>query len=104
VGAGVRTHSYNHFVTGGLEGGLYRNDWRVSARVETVQALRNNRAAEATPTGLFQNNQSWLATALQVGYRFNRFTGLVASVRGNWWGENVTTAPTFGLGVYFRWD
>jgi hypothetical protein len=55
-------------------------------------------------TGLYVNDQGWLALGLKTIVEFDRFWGAVITAAGAADGQWVPQRPAFSLGAYFKWE
>jgi hypothetical protein len=107
-GVNFRTHDYSHQWVANFEIG-----WRIGKRVYFVITLDaviclpggidvpNSR--EEVQTGLYVNNQNYVAFTLKTIIPVSDYVGLNVSLSGGLWANNVQQGPNIGLGVYYKW-
>lgn len=107
VGYGYRTDDFSDLLNAGAEGGLHLGPVWAILFVDWVQPMRNG--AVALPprnnlTGLYVNNQGYVAVGFKAVAEINRFFGAFFSFGGAATAQQVPRSPGLGLGGYFKWD
>lgn len=107
-GVNFRTHDYSHQWVANFEIG-----WRVGKRIylaiglDAVLCLPGGadvpNSREEVQTGLYVNNQNFLAFTLKAILPVSDYVGLNVSLSGGLWANNVQQGPNIGLGVYYKW-
>lgn len=109
TGMNFRTHDYSHQWLANFEIG-----WRIGKRAYFAIALDAvlclpggadvpNSTAEVQ-TGLYVNNQNFVAFTLKGIIPVSDYVGLNVSLSGGLWANNVQQGPNIGLGVYYKWQ
>lgn len=108
-GMNFRTDDYSHQWVANFEIG-----WRIGKRAYFAIALDAilclpggadvpNSTAEVQ-TGLYVNNQNFVAFTLKGIIPVSDFVGINISLSGGLWANNVQQGPNIGLGVYYKWQ
>ncbi|CAA6819072.1 MAG: Unknown protein, partial [uncultured Aureispira sp.] len=108
-GMNFRTHDYSHQWVANFEIG-----WRVGKRayfaiaLDAVICLPGGsdvpNSTEEVQTGLYVNNQNFVAFTLKGILPISDHVGLNISLAGGLWANNVQQGPNIGLGVYYQWQ
>jgi hypothetical protein len=107
-GVNFRTHDYSHQWVANFEIG-----WRVGKRIylaiglDAILCLPGGadipNSREEVQTGLYVNNQNFVAFTLKAILPVSDYVGLNVSLSGGLWANNVQQGPNIGLGVYYKW-
>jgi hypothetical protein len=109
TGMNFRTHNYSHQWVANFEIG-----WRIGKRAYFAIALDAMlclpggadvpNSTEEVQTGLYVNNQNFVAFTLKGIIPVSDHVGLNVSLSGGLWANNVQQGPNIGLGVYYKWQ
>ncbi|MCP4442566.1 MAG: hypothetical protein GY810_26970 [Aureispira sp.] len=110
VGANIRTHGYSHEIMANFEFGY--KIWKLYLAVAIHARFALNKGLDIPETaldqtihtGMYINNQNYLAWTAKVIIPFNDNFGANLSFSGAFMGENVQQSPSIGLGIYYQWD
>lgn len=58
---------------------------------------------EEVQTGLYVNNQNFVALSFKAAVPISDYVGLNLSLSGGIWANNVQQGPNIGIGVYYKW-
>ena len=106
-GFGFRTGDYsNTWRLGGEAGYRVLEPLLVAGFVDVVQSFEDGDVRLPTTnleTGLYVNDQEWVAFGVKGLLQLGEGIGLQATVQGAFDANNVPKAPLFGLGFTFEW-
>lgn len=107
-GMNFRTDNYSHQWVANFEIG-----WRIGKRVYFAIALDAilclpggvdvPNSTEEVQTGLYVNNQNFVAFTLKTIIPVSDYVGINVSLSGGLWANNVQQGPNIGIGVYYKW-
>lgn len=108
TGMNFRTHNYSHQYIANFEFG-----WKVSKTVYLAVALNAiiclpggfdipNSNNESFQTGLYINNQNFVAFTFKSIIPIGEHFGLNLSLAGGIWANNVQQGPNIGIGVFYK--
>ncbi|BDS11985.1 hypothetical protein [Aureispira anguillae] len=108
TGMNFRTHNYSHQWVANFEFG-----WRLGKRTYLALALDAAlclpggvdvpNSTEEVQTGLYVNNQNFVALTIKAIVPVSDQIGLNLSLSGGLWANNVQQGPNIGVGVYYKW-
>lgn len=108
TGMNFRTHDYSHQWTANFEFG-----WKLGKRsylalaLDAVLCLPGGadipNSTEEVQTGLYVNNQNFVALTIKAMFPVSDFVGVNLSLSGGVWANNVQQGPNIGVGVYYKW-
>lgn len=109
VAANLRTHGYSHEIMANFEFGY--KIWKLylaialQARFALTQGLdipEQSSLNQDIHTGMYINNQNYLAWIAKVIIPFNDNFGANLSFAGAFLGNNVQQSPSIGVGIYYK--
>jgi hypothetical protein len=108
TGMNFRTHNFSHQWIADFELG-----WKISEKAYLAVNLNANVALpgganipgsnEDIQTGLYINNQNFVAFTFKAIIPANDNIGVILSFSGGLWANNVQQGPSIGIGVYYKW-
>jgi hypothetical protein len=105
-GFGLRTDDFSNFWRIGAEGGYtFFDRLTLAAFTDVLQSFEDGDVelpAANLETGLYVNDQEWVAIGVKGLFDITDSFGLQATVHGAASGNNVPKAPLIGFGVYLR--
>lgn len=105
VGFAYRPTFYNDFIANAQVGvSFLQKRLYIILPVQYRQALNGgNSWSEGIYTGLYAPRQSYLAIGLKGFYNITSHVGVSAYMFGATSGRNIAAAPSFGVGVHYKW-
>jgi len=102
AGFNHRTEGYSDELRYLVEvGGTIRDRLTLSFRVRAVESLENG-DAPVGGSGLYANDQEYVAYGPELHWRWRGRFGVTATVEGATAARNVLAAPAYALGVYWK--
>ncbi|MFN4080039.1 MAG: hypothetical protein ACK4NS_03990 [Saprospiraceae bacterium] len=106
TGMQQRGRGYSAQYFAGMEAGAkVRSIW-LAAAAEWMRPLDNGgytAPAANQITGLYVNNQGWMAVGIKVAVPLNPFVGITLALNGAISGRNAPASPLYAAGFYFDW-
>ena len=105
IGFAYRPTFYNDFIANAQIGvSFLQKRLYIIIPVQYRQALNGgNSWSEGIYTGLYAPRQSYFALGLKGFYNITSHVGVSAYMFGATSGRNVAAAPSFGIGVHYKW-
>lgn len=112
AGFNIRTHGYSHEVIANFEFGYKAFDkiylglalnarFPLAGGLDIPERAANNQDIH---TGLYINNQQYLALTIKAQIPFNEKLGLHLSLSGGLMSNHIQQAPAIGLGFYYKME
>jgi hypothetical protein len=107
TGLQLRSHNYAHQWMFDYEIGwrIGQKCW-VAVQVSTVYCLAGKpdlpRSMQSIQTGLYINNQNYVALTIKTIVEIKPKWGLQLSLGGGLWANNVQQGPSLGIGLYYK--
>ncbi len=107
AGIDFRTDDFSSsWNVGGQAGTQISDRFAVAVTLDIVQSFQDGDVQlprANLETGLYLNDQEWVALTLQGRYALNDAFGVQASIGGGVPANNVAKGAVFGLGFYYSW-
>ena len=106
TGAQWRSGRYSTQYFAGMEAGARAWNIWLALVAEWMRPLDNGgytAPANNQITGLYVNNQGWMAVGFKAMVPITAFTGLSLAVNGAFSGRNVPASPAYSVGFYLDW-